>query len=280
MTGMRIVSLMADNSDSFYRELGQYLSGRTGIQFEVVSNVWWRQRERMLDEGLAQVGFVCGLQYVWRVDPKKRPLELLAAPIMQGRRYRGKPIYFSDVVAHRESAFRSFDDLRGCIWACNEPTSHSGFNLIRYCLAARGATGSYFGEVIESGSHQNSLALLLNRRIDATAIDSTVLELELRRRPELRRDIRVIETLGPSPIPPAVILTSVAEPVRRAVRKALWLMHEGPDGRAVLDGLSVASYTPVQDSDYEPIRRMAREASQVSFSMTQIRQDEGSVLIR
>lgn len=270
MTDIRMVSLMADNSDSFYRALGNYLTRRAGINFEVVANVWWRQRERMLDRGLAQVGFICGLQYVLKTDPKNRPIELLAAPVMRARRYRAEPIYFSDVVVRRGSAIRSFEDLRGCVWACNEPTSHSGFNLIRYWLARRGLDGGFFREVIESGSHRTSLALLLDGRVDATAIDSTVLELELQRRPCLIRDIRVIKTLGPSPIPPAVISSSVPESIKLAVRRALWFMHEDPDGRAILDRWSVARFTRVRDRDYHPIRRMARMADQVSFHMTQI----------
>jgi phosphonate transport system substrate-binding protein len=255
---------MAPNSDFFYRELAAYLSRRTGIATVAVSNIWWRDRERMLDKGLAQIGFLCGLQYVQRTAGNGG-IELLAAPVMRSRRYCGEPIYFSDILVHRESRFRCFEDLRGSRWAYNEPTSHSGYNLIRYYLAIRGLNARYFRLIVESGSHQTSLEMLLNRQIDATAVDSTVLQLELRRRPELRRSIRVVKTLGPSPIPPAVILSSVPRKVRIGIQSMLLQMHNDAEGKEILGRLTVARFARVKDADYAPIRLMARKAECISF---------------
>ena len=266
MKEIRLVSLMAANSDFFYRELAGYLTRHTGIEIVSAGDPWWRERERMLDEGLAQIGFLCGLQYVQRIDGENRGIELLAAPVMESSRYRGEPIYFSELLVRHESALRRFDDLRGGSWGYNEPTSHSGYNLMRYYLALRGLTAGYFGRVFETGSHQNSLEMLLDGRVDSATIDSTVLELELRARPELGRAVRVIETLGPSPIPPAVIRRSVPHAVKQAVRNALLMMHENAEGRRILGGPSMARFVQTKDSDYEPIRSMARRAERVCLS--------------
>ena len=270
MDEIKMVSLMAGNADFFYEGLADYLTRRTGIRVRVIDDVCWRERDVMLDRGLAQMGFVCGLQYVYKLDDEKKKVELLAAPVMGSPRYQSKPVYFSDVIVHRDSPYQSLGDLRGKSWACNEPSSHSGCNLIRYHMAVRGMDGAYFRQITESGSHQNSLAMVLDGRIDATAIDSTVLELELRLRPELRQWIRIIETLGPSPIPPAVISSLVPETVKQALRDALLMMHEDAEGRRILAGPGVAHFVEVSDSDYDPIRRMAREANQIPFSLTPV----------
>src|SRR5437868_11207800 len=129
---------------------------------------------------------------------------------MRHPRYANKPVYYSDVIVHRESQFRTFDDLRGATWAYNEPGSHSGYNLVRYHLALKGTAAGYFGRVVESGSHQDSLQLILERAIDATAIDSTVLEMEVARNPSIVDDFRTIAALGPSPAPPWVVHRSVS----------------------------------------------------------------------
>jgi phosphonate transport system substrate-binding protein len=178
----------------------------------------------------------------------------------------GKPIYFSDVVVHRDSPFQSLTALRGNSWAYNEPTSHSGCNLIRYFLAVRGEGENFFREIVESGSHQNSLVLLLDGKIDATAIDSTVLELELRLRPELRQHIRVIETLGPSPIPPSVMSAFVQLEVKQAIQQALLTMHAEHEGKSILASLSIARFERVSDNDYNPIRSMAEKARQARYA--------------
>ena len=48
---------------------------------------------------------------------------------------------------------------------------------------ARHEGGDFFGRVIESGSHETSLQMILDGAIDGSAIDSTVLELETRAPP-------------------------------------------------------------------------------------------------
>jgi phosphonate transport system substrate-binding protein len=268
MKEIKMVSLMASNADFFYRRLADYLTLRTGIKVSVMDEIDWRDREHLLDSGQAQIGFVCGLQYVQKVDDRKLGLELLAAPIMKSARYLGKPIYFSDVVVHRYSPFQSMSDLRGNSWACNEPTSHSGCNLIRYYLATQGECGNFFQEVVESGSHQNSLALLLDGKIDATAIDSTVLELELHMRPELSQYIRIIETLGPSPIPPCVVSAMVRQDIILALRQTLLTMHSEPEGLELLASLSLSRFEQVYDSDYNLIRSMDEKARQTRFALS------------
>lgn len=260
-----LVSLMADNASFFYERLAKYLTGRVGIGVHFVNEVDWRQRERMLAEGEAHIGFVCGLQYVQKRDELNADIQVLAAPVMRSSRYNDLPIYFSDVVVRRDSPFRWFEDLRDTAWAYNEPTSHSGCNLVRYYLAQRGETSNYFKRVAGSGAHQESLRMVLEREVDATAIDSTVLELEQKLRPEIAEDLRVIETLGPSPIPPAVISRRVPRFVRRSVRHALLDMHNRSEGRTILSAALLRRFARASDSDYDTIRFMAVRALSVSF---------------
>jgi hypothetical protein len=79
------------------------------------------------------------------------PAVPVAAPVLQGARYGGLPIYFSDVIVHADSGISSFSELRGRTWAYNEPLSQSGYGVTRYHLLSIGETGGFFGEVIEAG---------------------------------------------------------------------------------------------------------------------------------
>jgi phosphonate transport system substrate-binding protein len=184
---------------------------------------------------------------------------------MEAARYGGRPVYFSDVVVHRESQFQTFADLRGASWAINEPSSHSGYNVVRYHLATLGEFSGYFGRVIESGAHQASLKMILDGGIDGSAIDSTVLELELKRDPAIRSQIRIIESLGPSPMPPWVVLRSLSPDLREDLRDLMLRMHRDPRGRTVLTEGLVARFESIEDGDYDAIRRMARKAELVTL---------------
>jgi len=265
MEEITLTSIQAPNQDRTPAALAGYLSKKLGILCEFIQDPPWQERERMLVAGQIDIGWICGLPYVQRVDQAGSQIELLAAPVMRGRRYLNRPIYFSDVIVRRESSFRSFEDLRGVRWAYNEPNSHSGYNLTRYMLAQMGELDGYFGKVVEAGSHQRALEMLLNGEIDATAIDSTVLEIELENRPEIEEPIRTITSWGPSPIPPWVIHKKAPAGIRSMLRLTLLEMDSDEDGKAVLASLGLKRFAWVSDVDYDPIREMARVARQAHF---------------
>lgn len=131
---------------------------------------------------------------------------------------------------------------------------------MRYSLAVQGKSLAFFGRIVESGAHQNSLKLILNREVDASAIDSTVLELEQVRDPLLATRLRIIDTFGPSPIPPWVASERVPGDLRQALREILLDMHSDPHGRRILAQVGMRRFAPVEDRDYDPIREMARVA--------------------
>ncbi|HEY3230630.1 MAG TPA: PhnD/SsuA/transferrin family substrate-binding protein [Roseiflexaceae bacterium] len=265
MRDLHITSCMAPNADFVCADLAGYIGEQLQLPTACICDIPWQERERLFDAADIQVCWICGLPYVWKADLGQPPLELLVAPVMQGARYQNRPIYFSDVIVLRTSRFHTFADLRGATWAYNEPGSHSGYNVVRYHLATLGETAGFFGRVIESGAHQASLQLLLAGVIDATAIDSTVLETELQHHPEIATYIRVIATLGPSPIPPWVVLRSVPEEVRTALRTVLLQMHIEPRGHALLATARIARFEQVDDRAYDAIRRMTRQAANVTL---------------
>jgi phosphonate transport system substrate-binding protein len=252
--------------DYFCQDLAEYLSDRLRIPARLRIDLPWTERDRRLDEGEIDLCWICGLPYVRKVERSPGIVAPLAAPVMAGSRYQGRPIYYSDVVVRRDSPFRTFADLRGAAWAFNEPGSHSGYGIVRYTLATRGETFAFFGRVVESGAHQASLEMILRGEIDAAAIDSTVLEQVLRDHPEEAGELRVIEVLGPSPMPPWVVSRQVTPDIRQALRDALTGMHARADGRTILARAGIARFQAVDDGDYDPIREMARTGWGETFS--------------
>lgn len=263
MDVLRLSSCQAPNADFLGHDLAGYIQQRLGIPTQFIADIAWQEREQRLDAAAIDICWICGLPYVRKADRPEPQIELLAAPVMAGTRYQNRPVYFSDVVVRRDSPFHTFSDLRGTAWAYNEPHSQSGHNITRYHLALLGETNGYFGRVVESGSHQTSLAMLLRGEIEASAIDSTVLETELMAAPELAGQIRIIDTLGPSPIPPWVVGKHVPAPLRQAVRELLVGMDEDGYGRTLLHRAHITRFTLVRDSDYDPIRDMEQLAKNV-----------------
>lgn len=263
---LRITSCMADNAEATCRAISAWLGEQIGIATEFVDCIPWQQRERELDAGRIHLCWICGLPYVRKADAAVPQVEACVAPVMALPRYANAPVYFSDIVVRRDSSYRDFSGLRGARWAYNEPDSHSGFNVVRHHLAAIGETRGFFGSAVESGAHQTSLRLIMRGVVDASAVDSTVLEAEIARRPGLAEHIRVIGALGPSPMPPWVLHRSLAPGLRAAIHDSLLAMHGDAEGRSILAQWGIARFAGVDDSHYQPIRRMAGEAKDVALA--------------
>ena len=263
MHTIKLVSMMSDNARPTYQAIAGYLGDHAGIRAMLVTDATWQEQEQLLDQGRAEVGFVCGLPYT----RKLHRVELLAAPVMCAARYRGRPIYFSDVVVRADSAFRRFADLRGAGLAYNDAGSFSGYAVLGAHLAALGAASGYFGSAVESGAHLCSLQLVAEGAVDAAAIDSVVLELEFTRRPELSAQFRVVEAIGPSPIPPVVVARHVPAALQCRLRSALLRMHEDDQGRAILAGGLIDRFVAVHDADYDDLRHKVRSAGGVRFAV-------------
>lgn len=263
---LRLTTLQSPNSEFMVQAVAGYLAEQLEREVEFVVDIPWQEREVMLDEGGIDIAWICGLPYTWKVHRAETQITLLAAPVMSGRRYGGQPVYFSDVVTRRDSGYEKFEDLRGASWAYNEPGSQSGYNLTRWKLAGMGEFQDYFGGVIQSGSHEESLRMVRAGHIDASAIDSTVLEIELKKHPELEKEIKVIATWGPSPIPPYVISLRLPVEERRRIRAVMVDMARHPKGARIMAEGQMLRFTNVRDKDYDPIREMEKIAQKVMLA--------------
>ncbi len=255
---------MADSKDFVCRRIAAYISESLKLSATFVNDISWQKREQLLDSGEIHVCWICGLPYIRKADVVNSNISLLAAPVMRGSRYNGQPVYFSDVIVRRESRFQHFHDLQGASWAYNERRSHSGYHLVSYQLSQTGRDWGFFSKVQESGAHRDSLRLILNGEVDASAIDSTVLEMEFVRNPEIRSQIRVIDTWGPSPIPPWVILRTIPESIRYSLQQLLLNMNRETRGRELLAEGPIERFVLVDDSHYDPIRRMLDASARVT----------------
>jgi phosphonate transport system substrate-binding protein len=213
-----------------------------------------------LADGRADVAFLCGLPYVHLADARSPSLTAIAAPVLVGERYLGRPIYFSDVIVAAGSRFGSFADLRGATWAFNEPDSQSGFGVVRAHLARIGEIHGFFGRVVEVGFHDMAIELVAEGAVDAAAIDSQVLSIALRDHPELSERLRTVEALGPSTIQPVVAAAGMPTDQQRALRDALAGLAGRPDAAPVLARGFLARFVPIGDGEYEDIRAMEAAA--------------------
>lgn len=261
MTHLRFGTFLAPNMLPTYQAIAGAVGGRLGASTELVVETDY---ENCIND-INDVCFVCSLPYVIYDRQGLSPAVPIAAPVLTGERYAGRPIYFSDVIVHRSHPAKRFLDLRGASWAYNEPMSQSGYGITRYHLVSIGETSGFFGEVIEAGFHETSIEMVRTQEVDASAIDSQVLAVAMREDPTLSDDLRVLEALGPSTIQPVAVTKRFSESLRAEIREVLLEVHTDPAMQPFLDHGLIQRFTSVGPADYDDIRRMLAECEEIGF---------------
>ena len=203
--------------------------------------------------GEADVGFVCSPSYLWLREREPSPVELLGvAPVFGGGRNGDRPVYFCDVISARGNDISRFADLRGRSWAYNDACSLSGYYGLLRKLDEMGEDQRFFGEVLHSGSHLDSIRMVADHEADAATIDSNVLWMRLKARPELADLVRVIDSWGPFPVQPVVVRSGLDPALKGALRDAFLDLdvHAVP----ALAEFGFRRFAPVTDEDYAPER--------------------------
>ena len=261
MNRLRFGTYLAPSVLPVYEAIAEEVGRGLGVETQLVVETSYESCLR--DEN--DVCFVCSLPYV---TFERQGLDLaipVAAPVLMGERYGQQPIYFSDVIVRRDSSIQTFLDCRGRSWAYNEPLSHSGYGITRYHLVKLGETHGFFGEVVEAGFHHEAVAMVARGEVDGSAIDSQVLEIELRARPELAEQVRVVETLGPSTIQPIAVSRHVPADVRDAISDILIAMADSTRGRERLAVGLIERLVRVGPSAYDDIRMMLEACERAGF---------------
>jgi phosphonate transport system substrate-binding protein len=203
--------------------------------------------------GEADVGFVCSPSYLWLREREPSPVELLGvAPVFGSGRNGDRPAYFCDVISARGNDISGFADLRGRSWAYNDACSLSGYYGLLRKLDEMGEDTRFFGEVLHSGSHLDSIRMVADHEADAATIDSNVLWMRLKERPALADLVRVIDSWGPFPVQPVVVRSGLDPALKGALRDAFLDL----DVYAVpaLAEIGFRRFAPVTDEDYAPER--------------------------
>lgn len=248
MTVLRTHSFLGEAARPHFRAVSQLVARTAGLEPTELDEPGLDR----LDELVAAPGpaliFLCGLPYV-RLHDLGLPVEAIAAAVPEGE---SEPQYWADLVVRDGLDVASPEDLLGRRIGLNGYDSLSGYVLPYWALTARGLADLLYDGAIETGRHRHSLELLRAGEIDAAGIDSTVLALEARADPAIA-GLRVLERLGPAPIPPVALVNGDAALAAR-LRAALVGLGASDEGREALALGLVERFVEVDDSDYDVVR--------------------------
>lgn len=248
------VSSMVSPKETFrtYQELLKYLETRLDRPVELVQRKTYAEVNNLVRAGGIDLAFVCTLAYVQ--GQQDFDMELLAAP-----QVRGEATYRAYIIVPVDSPTQDLDGLRGRIFAFTDPDSNTGRLVPIYLLRQRGqAPEGFFGKVVYTYSHDNSIKAVADKLVDGASVDSLVYDYTLARNPELASRTRVVYRSEPFGAPPVVVHPGLSVELKDRLREAILGMHEDPRGRAILEGLLIDRFVVPDQAAYDPVRAMLR----------------------
>ena len=180
---------------------------------------------------MAEVGFLCAPAAVPNTVREQAGFELLGlAPLFDDKRYGHQPTCYCDLVVHKDSNATCLEDLRGMTFGYNDTSSLSGWLGLSASLRQQHTTPQeFFGTLVQTGGHQNSLNSIRKQAIDVASIDSNVLHTH----PNALNGLKVVDSVGPWPSQPVVVRSTLDAQLKARIKDALLTCGPWPQWRFV-----------------------------------------------
>jgi len=172
--------------------------------------------------------FISGTAYQKLLKENNSYWELLPIGAVHPHPKGDVPGYYADIIINScmVERVKNFQDLRGAIWATNSRSSISGHYIMLKTLRENGENPSFFGSVLNSGSHLNSIRMVSLKKADVAMVDSNVLGFALSKNPALKDDIHIFDSIGPFPSYPIMVRSSLSKEIKQTIMDALLNLHQ------------------------------------------------------
>lgn len=215
--GMYDLPRLRGATDALWRGLARHLA-RNGIAplpralcRHMPYDTTWRQRGLVFSQTCGYPlthGFAGALTY-------------LATPIYDAPGCVG-PFYSSAILVREDETAADIEAFRGRVLALNGWDSQSGMNCLRPLCAPRAREGRFFGAVLVSGGHVNSIRMLREGRADICAADAVTVALVQQEMPERLSGLKRLRWSPPAPALPYVAPAGMDAGAVDAYRMALF----------------------------------------------------------
>lgn len=233
---------------SAYQDLLNYLGRKLDKPFAIIQRKTYQEINEMLAKGEVDLAFICSGPYV--IGKEVNNLDLLVAPEVNGSHF-----YNSYLIVNNDSKATSLSDLRGKTFAFTDPDSNTGRLAPTAMLNKMGEVPeSFFGSVIYTYSHDNSILAVSKGLVNGASVDSLIWDYFNKTNPEITSTTRIIAKSHDYGIPPVVVSRNLDPEIKTEIKDAFLKMNVDPVGKEILNRLMIDRFVEAQDSWYDSIR--------------------------
>lgn len=240
----------------YYRRILEYIGRELNREIKLIQGQNYSEINALFEHGQVDLAFICSGPYA--TGKEKFGFDAIAAP-----QIRGKPFCQAYLIVQKDSAIRTFEDLRGRTFAFTDPESNTGSLVPRYWLKQMGETEeSFFGKVEYTYAHDNSILAVTKSMVDGATVIGHVWEYYNIKKTKLISGTRIIKKSDYFGNPPIVASIDLPIPLKESIAQLLFTMHLNPEGENILKELMIDRFIEPKESWYDSIRQIKQIVNQ------------------
>lgn len=237
-----------DDQAAFLKTWGRYIETRIARPVQFVQRGSYREITELMRNGDLDLAWVCSPPYL-----KNRDRMMLAVVPL----FRGKPLYQSYlIVPSSDLRTKSFEDLKGTIYAFSDPDSNSGWlapqvELKRVHLDST----SLFKRTFFTWAHKKVVEAVAVGVAQGGSVDGYVWETLALLHPEITSKTRVAWKSPWYGFPPIVARSSMPADQLKRIQDLFISMKDDPAGRKLLGQLNLDGFSKEEGRLFESVEK-------------------------
>jgi phosphonate transport system substrate-binding protein len=240
-----------------YTPVADYLSKKIGLKIRLkVLTRYGNIIDNFVSSGIDGAFFG---SFTYALAHMKLGVEVLARP----ESLDGSSTYHGLIFVRKDGGIRSVREMKGKRFAFVDKATTAGFLAPLVYFKRHGVTDykTYFRETYFTGTHEDAIYDVLNKKADVGAAKNTVFERLAQTDKRVRQELAVLDKSPDVPENALAVRKDLDPSVKKALRDALLTMHGDRGGLTILLNFGAKKFIPTTDKDYEPVFRYAREIS-------------------
>jgi len=234
----------------YYTKIFDYISQHMNREIIFKQRKTYSEVNTLLESKELDFAFICSGAYV---DAK----EDFGAEILVVPQINGKTSYHAYIIVRSDSDYEKFADLKGLSFAYTDPLSNTGCLYPKFLVRQLNfVENNFFSQVMFTYAHDYSIQAVDSELVEAASVDSLIYDYFQTNNPHKVDKLKIINKSEPFGMPPVVVHPELEPSIRKKLETILIEMSENPEGKEILEHLSIDRFVLGHDKNYDSIRKM------------------------
>ncbi|MDO9028302.1 MAG: phosphate/phosphite/phosphonate ABC transporter substrate-binding protein [Candidatus Roizmanbacteria bacterium] len=238
-----------------YKPLADYLSKKTGRKIELkVLTRYGNSIDNFASMGLDGAFFG---SFTYTLAHAKLGVDVLARPLS----INGTSTYHGLIFVRKDSGIKTAKDMKGKTFAFVDKATTAGYLLPVVYFKKHGIENYkiYLKETYFTGTHDDAIYDVLNRKADIGAAKNTVYDRLANIDSRIKNELVILERSPDVPENGLAIREDLDSSIKNKLKEALLNMHNDAEGTKVLKDFGATRFIETVDDDYTNVYKYAKQ---------------------